>query len=147
MFPYYRSFSVVLKKLIAMGEKESKIKSYIASVVRKYLPKHEEIIHSGLFLVLSKEEDLEILDWYYNGYSVISETISCLLQNLCRSETVKFSNDGLYTIKIDDKGITSHDLEKATHNLETLLADYETGIQIVKEANRIFKSSSAGMVI
>ncbi|MHA1952724.1 MAG: hypothetical protein ACXAAM_07930 [Candidatus Heimdallarchaeaceae archaeon] len=129
-----------------MGEKESKIKSYIASVVRKYLPKHEEIIHSGIFLVLSKEEDLEIPDWYYNGYSVISETISCFIQNLCKSRTVTFSGDGLYKITADNIGIPIEDLEKAESNLETFLADYETGIQIVKEANRVFKSGSTGVV-
>lgn len=135
-----------MKKQIAMGEKESKIKSYIASVVRKYLPKHEEIIHSGIFLVLSKEEDLEIPDWYHNGYSVISETISCFLQNLCKSRIVTFSGDGLYKITTDDIGIPAEDLEKAKINLDTFLADYETGIQIVKEANRVFKSGSMGVV-
>ncbi len=129
------------KQLLAMGEKESKIKSYIASVVRKYLPKHEEIIHSGIFLVLSKEEDLKIPDWYFNGYSVISETISCLLQNLCKSRTVMFSGDGLYTVAVDNENITTEDLEQATLNLETFLAEYKTGIQMVKEANRIFTSS------
>ena len=127
-----------------MGEKESIINSYIASVVRKYLPEHEEIIHSGLFLLLSKEEGLEILDWYYNGYSVISETISCFLQNLCKNKTVTFSGEGLYTVTIDDE-ISAKDLEKATQNLETFLADYETGIQIVKEASRVFTSSSMGV--
>ncbi|NPD89428.1 MAG: hypothetical protein HGN29_11975 [Asgard group archaeon] len=129
-----------------MGEKESKINSYIAGVVQKYLPKHEEIIHSGIFLVLSKEEGLELPDWYYNGYSVISETISCFLQNLCKSRTVTFSGDGLYQITVDDEVISAEDLEKATQNLEMFLADYETGIQIVKEANRVFKSSSIGVV-
>jgi hypothetical protein len=127
-----------------MGEIESIINSYIASVVRKYLPEHEEIIHSGLFLMLSKENDLKIPDWYYNGYSVISETISCFLQNLCKSKTVTFSGDGLYTVKTDDKGISAEDLEKATQNLETFLADYKTGIQVVKEASRVFKSIDMG---
>jgi hypothetical protein len=128
-----------------MGEKESKIKSYIASVVRKYLPKHEEIIHSGVFLALTKEEDLKIPDWYYNGYSVISETISCFLQNLCKSRTVTFSGEGLYQIADDNEVISADELEKATQNLETFLADYETGIQIVKEANRVFKLGGIGI--
>ena len=128
-----------------MGEKESILKSYIAEVVKRYLPKNEEIIHSGLFLILSQKDDLNIPDWYYNGYSVISETISTILQKLCKSKRVVFTNEGLYEMIEDQKGVSKEELGIALNNLETIFAKYKTGIQVVKEANRVFKSTGLGV--
>jgi len=125
-----------------MGEKESILTSYIAEVVKRYLPKNEEIIHSGLFLILSQKDDLNIPDWYFNGYSVISETISSILQTLCKNKRVVFTNEGLYEMIEDQEGVPKEELGKTLNNLEVLFAEYETGIQVVKEANRVFKSTN-----
>ena len=124
--------------LLVMGEKEVKINSYIAGVVRKFLPKNEEIIHSSLFLLLSKDEELGVIDWYFNGYSVISETISSYLQKLCKAKAVSFTNDGLYSVKANLIGLSKSDLEEAENNLDKLLAEYENGMQVLQEANRIY---------
>jgi hypothetical protein len=128
-----------------MGEKESILKTYIAEVVKRYLPKNEEIIHSGLFLILSQKDDLNIPDWYYNGYSVISETISSILQTLCKNRRVVFTNEGLYEIIEDKKGMSKEELGIAINNLEAIFSKYKNGIQVVKEANRVFKSTSVGV--
>ena len=53
-----------------MGEPNIKINSYIAGFVQKFLPRHEETIHSGLFLISSKQKKLGIFDWYFNGYKL-----------------------------------------------------------------------------
>ena len=115
-------------------------------MVAKFLPEHEEIIHSGLFLALSKEDDYNILDWYYNGYSVISETISSHLQNLCKSKTLRFTNDGLYAVVLNQDDISSEDLEHAKLDLEKKLLDCESGIQVIKEAKRRFQLNTVGTI-
>ncbi len=127
-----------------MGEHTSKICSYIAGIVAKFLPEHEEIIHSGLFLAFSKEDDCNIPDWYYNGYSVISETISSHLQNLCKNKILTFTNDGLYEVVQNQDDISSRELEEAKLDLEQKLLDCESGIQVVKEANRKFQLNAVG---
>lgn len=124
--------------LLVMGEKDIKINSYIAGVVKKFLPKNEEIIHSSLFLLLSKDEELGVIDWYFNGYSVISETISNYLQKLCKAKAVSFTNDGLYSVKANLIGLSTSDLEEIENSLNTLLAEYENGMQVLQEANRIY---------
>ena len=43
-----------------MGEPDLKINSYIAGLVQKFLPKHEETIHSGLFLIALKQKKFNI---------------------------------------------------------------------------------------
>ena len=134
------------KKLFIMGEQKSKICSYIAGIVNKFLPEHEEIIHSGLFLAFSKEEDFNIPDWYFNGYSVISETISSHLQKLCKSKTLTFTNDGLYEIVQNQEDISRQDLEEAKLDLEQKLLDFKSGIQIIKEAKKKFHLNTVGAV-
>ena len=142
--PYYRHFIVIREKLFIMGEQTSKICSYIAGIVTKFLPEHEEIIHSGLFLASSKEDDFNIPDWYYNGYSVISETISSHLQNLCKSKTLTFTNDGLYAVVLNQDDISTEDLEQVKLDLEQKLLDCKSGIQIVEEAKRRFQLNTVG---
>jgi len=127
-----------------MGEQTSKICSYIAGIVTKFLPEHEEIIHSGLFLVSSKEDDFNIPDWYYNGYSVISETISSHLQNLCKSKTLTFTNEGLYAVALNRDDISTEDLEQAKLDLEQKLLECKSGIQVIEEAKRRFQLNTMG---
>ena len=127
-----------------MGDKVNRIYLYILGLVTSLLPKNEEIIHSGLFLVLSKEENLKIPDWYYNGYSVISETVSSCLQALCKNRTVTFTNDGLYSIVENQSKIPMNDLEQVHQYIEKMLPNYGSGLQIVKEAKRRFQLKNVG---
>ncbi|MBY8999332.1 MAG: hypothetical protein KGD64_00265 [Candidatus Heimdallarchaeota archaeon] len=129
-----------------MGAKSKLITLYIASIVKKYLPKNEEIIHSSLFLISTKEERLKIPDWYHNGYSVISETVSSYLQTLCMEKTLKFTNDGMYLFVENQEKITSEDLKSAVSNVDHILSDCDSGIKILKEANREFKLQHFGIV-
>lgn len=122
-----------------MGAKSKIIKPYIASIVKKYLPKNEEIIHSGLFLLSTREERLKIPDWYYNGYSVISETVSGYLQTLCIEKTLTFTNNGIYSFTDDHNTIPSGDIETAVSIVNDMLPDCESGLKIVKEASREFQ--------
>jgi hypothetical protein len=124
-----------------MGESDSKINSYIAGFVHKYLPKHEETIHSGLFLMSSKQKDFNIFDWYYNGYSVISETISSYLRHMCNNKAVEFTNDGLYSLKENQTIISSEELEEAIKHVEASLLNFESSIDIIREAERLFSSA------
>lgn len=124
-----------------MGESDSKINSYIAGLVHKFLPKHEETIHSGLFLISSKREDITIFDWYYNGYSVISETISSYLRHMCSTKTVEFTNDGMYSLMENQTIITSEELEEAIKQVEDSLLNFEKSIDIIREAERLFSSA------
>ena len=124
--------------MLVMGEKEIKINSYIAGVVKKFLPKNEEIIHSSLFLLLEKDEELDLIDWYFNGYSVISETISSYLQELCKAKAVSFTNDGLYSVKTNLIGLSKSDLEEIESSLDKLLSKYKNGMQVLQEANRLY---------
>ena len=128
-----------------MGEKNKKINSYIAGFVTKFLPKHEETIHSGLFLVTSKFQDLNILDWYFNGYSVISETISCHIQNLCKSRTVAFTNEGKYTLVNDQQRISPEELLEAIKLVEDIVPECETGMQIIRKAEKLFSTKEIGV--
>lgn len=123
-----------------MGDKESLIRSYITSLIQNYLPKHEETIHSGLFLALHRDKQLKILDWYFNGYSVISETISSHLQYLCKTNSIHFSNDGLYLCGTIQTDLASEQLEQTSLQLQSVLSEFKNGFQIIQEANRIFKS-------
>lgn len=134
------------KRVVIMEAKSKLITSYIASIVKKYLPKNEEIIHSGLFLLSTREEQLKIPDWYYNGYSVISETVSSYLQTLCIDKALTFTNDGMYLFRDDQNTISSEDIEKAVSTVNNMLPDYESGIKIVKEANREFQLKHIGAV-
>lgn len=129
-----------------MGVKSKLITSYIASIVKKYLPKNEEVIHSGLFLVSTREERLKIQDWYYNGYSVISETVSSYLQTLCIEKALTFTNDGMYLFLDDQNIIPTEDIETAVSTVNNILSDCESGIKIVKEANRAFQLKHIGAV-
>ena len=146
MFPYYRHFIVIREKLFNMGEQTSKICSYIAGIVTKFLPEHEEVIHSGLFLAFSKEDDFNIPDWYYNGYSVISETISSHLQNLCKSKALTFTNDGLYEVVQNPDDISTEELEQAKLDLEQKLLGCKSGIQVIKKAKRRFQLNTVGAI-
>lgn len=128
-----------------MGDQNKKINSYIAGLVTKYLTKHEETIHSGLFLVTSEHSDIDIFDWYFNGYSVISETISCHIQNLCKSRTVTFSQEGKYTLVKDQNWISTKDLHKAVKLLEETLPECKTGMQIIKKAEQLFSNRKIGI--
>lgn len=134
------------KRVIIMGAKSKLITSYIASIVKKYLPKNEEIIHSGLFLLSTREEQLKIPDWYYNGYSVISETVSSYLQTLCMEKALTFTNDGMYLFSDDQNTIPSEDIETAVSAVNNMLPDCESGMKIVKEANREFQLKHIGSV-
>ncbi len=129
-----------------MGAKSKLITPYIASIVKKYLPKNEEIIHSGLFLLSTREEQLKIPDWYYNGYSVISETVSSYLQTLCMEKILTFTNDGKYLFSDDQNSIPSEDIETAVSVVNNMLPDCESGIKIVKESNRAFQLKHIGAV-
>ena len=124
-----------------MGESDSRINSYIAGFVQKYLPKHEESIHSGLFLMSSKQKNFNIFDWYYNGYSVISETISSYIRHMCRNKTVEFTDDGIYSLKKNQTIISSEELEKAIKEVEASLLNFESSIDIIREAERLFSSA------
>ncbi len=134
------------KIVIIMGEESKLITSYIASIVKKYLPKNEEIIHSGLFLLSAREEQLKIPDWYYNGYSVISETVSGYLQTLCLEKALTFTNNGMYLFMDDQNTIPSEDIETAVSTVNNILPDCESGIKIIKKANREFQLKRAGAV-
>ncbi|MCG3216010.1 MAG: hypothetical protein KAS63_04810 [Candidatus Heimdallarchaeota archaeon] len=129
-----------------MGEKEHKIHSYIAGMVTRFLPKNEEIIHSGLFLALSKEENLRIPDWYFNGYSVISETVSSHLQILCKSRFLTFTNEGLYSVAQNQSEISTEELEQAKSDLEQILLDCTSGLQVVKKAKKRFHLNNVGAI-
>ena len=124
-----------------MGEKDSKINSYIAGFVQRFLPKHEEAIHSGLFLISSKQKDFSIFDWYFNGYSVISETISSYLRHMCCNKTVEVTGDGFYSIKKDQSILSSEELDEALKVVEESLLDYKSGIDIIRGAERLFSSA------
>lgn len=124
-----------------MGEFDKKINSYIAGFVQKFLPRHEEIIHSGLFVLSSKQKDLNIFDWYYNGYSVISETISSYLRLMCYNRIVEFTNDGLYSLVKNQTSVQNEDLAQAIKNIEDTLVKYGSGFDIIREAKKIFSSS------
>ena len=143
---YYRRLSVMEKRVIIMGAKSELITSYIASIVKKYLPKNEEIIHSGLFLLSTREEQLKIPDWYYNGYSVISETVSSYLQTLCLEKVLTFTNNGMYSFTDNHNTIPSKDIETAVSIVNNILPDCKSGIKIVKEANREFQLKHIGAV-
>ncbi len=136
---YYRRLSVMEKRVIIMGAKSKLITSCIASIVKKYLPKNEEIIHSGLFLLSTREEQLKIPDWYYNGYSVISETVSSYLQTLCMEKALTFTDNGMYSFTDDHYTIPSEDIETAVSIVNNMLPDCESGLKIVKEASREFQ--------
>ena len=127
-----------------MGEKSNKINSYIAGLVNSYLLKHEEIIHSGLFLVDSLGKDLSVVDWYFNGYSVISETISSHLQDLCKNKIVEYSDDGLYILVKNQKRVSGEELFTAKKNLERILLKFKDGTQVVKEARKLFSMRKMG---
>ena len=124
-----------------MGEPDLKINSYIAGLVHKFLPKHEETIHSGLFLMSSKQKDFNIFDWYFNGYSVISETISSYLRLMCSNKTVEFTNDGMYSIAKNQTIISAEELAKAIQQVEDSLLDYKSSIDIIRDAEKIFSSA------
>jgi len=128
-----------------MGDPNKKITSYIVSFVDKFFPKNEESIHSGLFLLSNEDEALKILDWYFNGYSVISETVSSHIQNLCKDKTVRFTHDGMYEL-VDDCGkVSEYDLTEITKYLEDTLAEYDSGIQIVQSAQKLFSAKNMGI--
>jgi hypothetical protein len=128
-----------------MGDPNKKITSYIVSFVEKFFPKHEESIHSGLFLLSNEIEALKIIDWYFNGYSVISETVSSHIQNLCKDETVRFTHDGIYELVDDHEKISKYNLNDITKHLEDTLAEYDSGIQIVQSAQKLFSSRKIGI--
>lgn len=129
-----------------MGAKSKLITSYIASIVMKYLPKNEEIIHSSLFLLSTREERLKLPDWYHNGYSVISETVSGYLQTLCMEKTLTFSNDGMYLLLADQNTIPNEDIDDAISIVNDMLSDCESGIKIVEAANKAFQLQHIGAV-
>ncbi|MCG3224810.1 MAG: hypothetical protein H7647_10110 [Candidatus Heimdallarchaeota archaeon] len=129
-----------------MGAESKLITSYIASIVKKYLPKNEEIIHSGLFLLSTREEQLKIPDWYYNGYSVISETVSSYLQTLCIEKALTFTNNGMYLFIDNRNKIPSEDIEAAVSTVNNILPDCESGIKIIKKANKEFQLKHIGAV-
>lgn len=129
-----------------MGAKSKLIKSYIAGIVKKYLPKNEEIIHSSLFLLSTRAEQLKIPDWYYNGYSVISETVSSYLQALCMEKILQFSSDGMYLFLDTKDTISREDIDNAFSSLNTILSNCESGIKIIEEAKREFKLHHIGAV-
>ena len=124
-----------------MGEPDSKINSYIAGLVHKFLPKHEETIHSGLFLIASKQQDFSIFDWYFNGYSVISETISSYLRHMCKDKAVEFTNDGIYSITESQTIISAEELAEAIKQIENSLLGYESSIEIIRDAEKLFSSA------
>ena len=128
-----------------MGDPNKKISSYIASFVERFFPKHEESIHSGLFLISNEDETLKIIDWYFNGYSVISETVSSHIQDLCKNKTVRFTNDGMYALAEDSDKIPNNDLNEVTKHLENALAEYDSGMQIVKDAQKLFSTKNIGI--
>ena len=130
-----------------MGAKSKLITLYIASIVKKYLPKNEEIIHSSLFLISNKEKRLNIPDWYHNGYSVISETVSSYLQTLCIEKTLRFTTDGKYLFIENQKVIPGEDLENVVSDVDQILSDCDSGIKILKEANREFKLQHIGSAV
>ncbi len=128
-----------------MGDPNKKIASYIVSFVEKFFPKHEESIHSGLFLLSNENEALKILDWYFNGYSVISETVSSHIQNLCKDKTVQFTQGGKYEL-VDDYGeVSDYDLKEITKHLEDALAEYDSGMQIVQSAQKLYSAKNIGI--
>ncbi|MHA1203229.1 MAG: hypothetical protein ACTSQ4_12015 [Candidatus Heimdallarchaeaceae archaeon] len=124
-----------------MGEPDLKINSYIAGLVHKFLPKHEETIHSGLFLMASKQKDFNIFDWYFNGYSVISETISSYLRHMCSNKTVEFANNGIYLLAENQTIISSEELANAVKQVENSLLDYKSSIDIIRDAEKLFSSA------
>ena len=90
-------------------------------------------------MLTNKEKKLELPDWYFNGYSVISETISSYLQMLCMKKTLYFSNDGNYLIETEQDTIPIEDLERTDSNLKQYLSNYESGLNVVREANKEFQ--------
>lgn len=134
------------KIVITMGEVSKLITSYIASIVKKYSPKNEEIIHSGLFLLSTREEQFKLPDWYHNGYSVISETVSSYLQTLCMEKALTFTNNGMYLFIDDQNTIPSENIETTVFAVNNLLPDCESGIKIIKKANKEFQLKHIGAV-
>ena len=127
-----------------MGEKSRLIKSLIASIVRKYLPKHEEVIHSSLFLISTQGEGLTIPDWYYNGYSVISETVSSYLQALCMEKTLIFTNEGIYSMLNEVENLSNEEFKSSVSNVDSLLSNCDSGMTVVKEARKLFQLKQVG---
>ena len=127
-----------------MGDPNEKIASYILSFVNRFFPRHEESIHSGLFLLSNEDENLKIIDWYFNGYSVISETVSSHLQNLCKSNAVRFTNDGKYAL-VEDQVENFNDISETNQHLEAALSKYDSGIQIVQRAKKLFSTRKIGI--
>ena len=128
-----------------MGDPNKKITSYILSFVERFFPKHEESIHSGLFLLSNEDEALKIIDWYFNGYSVISETVSSHIQNLCKDKTVRFTNAGMYELVDNPNKARDNDLNEIEQNLENTLAEYDSGIQIVQSAQKLYSTKRIGI--
>jgi len=124
-----------------MGETDSKINSYIAGFVQKFLPKHEETIHSGLFLLSTKQKDFNIFDWYFNGYSVISETISAYLRHMCCNKDVEITNDGFYYLTKNQTVLSEEELNEAIKTIEDSLLSYKSSIDIIRSAEKLFSSA------
>jgi len=114
---------------------------YILGVVKKFLPRNEEIIHSSLFLIRAKEDELDDLDWYFNGYSVISERVSNRIRNLCKNKTVTFADTGLYSISQSQQFVAEEDIERATASLNYLFSRMKSGIQLVNKATEVYKEN------
>lgn len=114
---------------------------YILGVVKKILPRNEEIIHSSLFLIRAKEDELDDLDWYFNGYSVISERVSNRIRNLCKNKTVTFADTGLYSISQSQQYVAEEDIERATTSLNYLFSRMKSGIQLVNKATEVYKEN------
>lgn len=130
-----------------MGEKSKLITLYIASIVKKYLPKNEEIIHSSLFLISNKKNRLNIPDWYHNGYSVISETVSSYLQTLCMEKALKFTTDGKYLFSENQEAIPIEDFENVVSDVDQIFSECDSGVKILNEANREFKLQHIGSAV
>ena len=57
-----------------------------------------------------------------------------------------FTNDGIYLFLDDQNTIPSEDIETAVSIVNNMLPDCESGLEIVKEANREFQLKHIGAV-
>ena len=123
-----------------MAEKSELIDIYIEGIVEKYKPKNEEVIHSGVFLVSSKDGEVQISDWQHNGFSVISETVTRRMQELCKKKKVSFCSEGKYSITRPDGKITlAKEISKIREKLQKTLSEYPSISKLLSGASSEFK--------
>ncbi|MHA1302395.1 MAG: hypothetical protein ACTSQE_02415 [Candidatus Heimdallarchaeaceae archaeon] len=116
-----------------MADKNKFIDMMIAGIVERYEPKNEEIIHSGLFLLSTQDQDFSLSDWQYNGVSVISEKVSSRMKYLFKNNLVSFGDEGSYSISSTDK-FSPQEFSEIKNILNQKLSKYSSSSQLLNAA-------------